>query len=449
MMHVHIVPVTAKKVSMGVVFLYMAVAAVLAPVQAQSDPLMITNFRYLDTYSKTMVSAASMIIEGGKIAAIDDPAYSCVGCQTIDLAGGYIVPGLIDLHQHLGNGGFARQSPRERISLFHNNLYWGITTAFNPSLPKDLLSSLRTAIATNPEHYPRFLTAGRTIGPQEGWGDFKTATVGGLKAAIDAQLNSGAAIIKLSYDDKAWLSGAPLPVFSEAALATAIDYAHKRERRVFVHTTQVSMAKKAILAGADGIITGLISGKIDASFVNMMKARRIVYIATLSAFAAIADNAASAKRQLAFDPNRVNKSGLYQSLGSPIMKQNWLDWWPYSTLVPSKLATLAGNTKKLINAGVTVGMGTDAGTPGVIFGASLLDEMQRHVEIGLSPLDAVVMATHANARILYLSQITGSIEVGKTADLVLMSGDPSKSIDAFKTIKYTVRGGRLFDRRDF
>ena len=430
-------------------FLLASVATFNSPVQAQSEPLMITNFRYLDTYSKTMVSAASMIIEDGKIAAIDDPAYSCVGCQTIDLAGGYMVPGLIDLHQHLGNGGFARQSANERITLFHNNLYWGITTAFNPSLPKDLLSSLRAAIGKNPEHYPRLLTAGRTIGPQEGWGDFKTATVGGLKAAINAQLNSGAAVIKLSYDDKAWLSGEPLPVFSEGALATAIDYAHKRERRVFVHTTQVSMAKKAILAGADGIITGLISGKMDTDFVNLMKNRRIVYIATLSAFAAIADNAASAKRQLAFDPSRVNKSGLYQSLGSPIMKQNWLDWWPYSTAVPAKLATLADNTKKLINAGVTVGMGTDAGTPGVIFGASMLDEMQRHVDIGLSPLDAVVMATRTNARILYLNQITGTIEVGKAADLVLMSGDPSKSIDAFKTIKYTVRGGRLFDRRDF
>lgn len=438
-----------KKASMGALFLCVAITACCAPAQAQSEPLMITNFRYLDTYSKTMVSAASMIIEDGKIAAIDDPAYSCVGCQTIDLAGGYMVPGLIDLHQHLGNGGFARQSNSERINLFHNNLYWGITTAFNPSLPKDLLSSLRAAIDKNPEHYPRFLTAGRTIGPQEGWGDLKTATVGGLKAAIDAQINSGAAVIKISYDDKAWLSGAPLPIFSEGALATAIDYAHKRERRVFVHTTQVSLAKKAILAGADGITTGLISGKIEASFVSMMKARRIVYIATLSAFAAIADNAASANRQLAFDPSRVNKSSLYQSIGSPIMKQNWLDWWPYSTLVPNKLSKLAGNTKKLINAGVTVGMGTDAGTPGVIFGASLLDEMQRHVDIGLSPLDAVVMATHANARILYLNQFTGSIEVGKAADLVLMSSDPSKSIDAFKTIKYTVRGGRLFDRRDF
>jgi len=253
----------------------------------------------------------------------------------------------------------------------------------------------------------------------------------------------------LSYDDKAWLSGAPLPVFSEGALAAAIDYAHKRERRVFVHTTQVAMAKKAIRAGADGITTGLISGKIDAELISMMKSRRTIYIATLSAFAAIADNAASAKRQMAFDPKRVNNSNLYNSLSSPIMAQNWRDWWQYSNMVPGKLATLTANTKKLIDAGVTVGLGSDAGTPGVIFGASLLDEMQRHVELGLTPLDAVVMATRANARILYLDRTVGTIEVGKAADLVLMSSDPSQSINAFKNITYTVRGGRLYDRRDF
>jgi len=418
-------------------------------VHAQSEPLVITNFRYLDVYSKTMVSAASMVIEDGKIVAIDDLSYSCAGCQTIDLDGGYMVPGLIDLHQHLGNGGFARQTTRERLKLFHNNLYWGITTAFNPSLPKDLLAALRGAISKNPEHYPRFLTAGQTIGPVDGWGDFKTATVGGLKAAINAQINAGAAIIKISYDDKAWLSGTPLPVFSEDALAAAIDYAHKRERRVFVHTTQIASAKKAIRAGADGIATGLISGKIDRELISMMKSRRSVYIATLSAFAAIADNSASANRQMAFDPKRVNKSSLYKSLGSPIMAQNWRDWWRYSNMVPGKLATLAANTKKLIDAGVTVGIGSDAGTPGVIFGASLLDELQRHVEIGLKPLDAVVMATTTNARILYLNEIAGTIEVGKAADLVLLSSDPSRSINAFKNITYTVRGGRLFDRRDF
>lgn len=439
---------TGVSATIGLVFL-LCITMLTLPVQAQSEPLVINNFRYLDAYSKTMVSAQRMVIEDGKIAAIDNPDYPCLACQTIDLAGGFMVPGLIDLHQRLGTGGFARQTNRNRLNLFHKNLYWGITTAFNPSLPTDLLSALRGAISQNPERYPRFLTAGQTIGPEGGWGEVKTATVGGLKAAINAQIQAGAVVIELTYDDKAWLAGTSMPVFSENALSAAIEYAHQRERRVFIHTTQVSLAKKAIRAGADGIISGLISGAVDAELINLMKSRRSIYIATLSAFAAIADNAASANRQMAFDPKRVHKSSLYKSLSSQIMTQNWRDWWRLADTVPDKLAGLASNTKKLMNAGVTVGIGSGAGTPGVIFGAALLDEMQRHVDIGLKPLDAVVMATTANARILYLGSIAGSIEVGKTADLVLLSSDPSQSIDAFKNITYTVRGGRLYDRRGF
>lgn len=447
-------PVTEHYTKMQICWRFLfALTALINPfsmmVTAQSEPLVITNFSYFDSYSKTMARAQSMVIEDGKIASIDDDSYACPGCQTVNMEGGYIVPGLIDLHQHLGNGGFAGLDTNGRVDLFHKNLYWGITAVLNPSIPNDVSNALRSVISKNPERYPRFVTAGRTIGPKGGWGDLKTATVSGLKAAVDSQINNGASVIKLSYDDKVWLSGEPLPLFSEDALAAAIDYAHQRERRVFIHTTQVSLAKKAVGAGADGITTGLVVGTVDNELISMMKSRRTLYIATLSAFAAIENNGVSAKRQKAFDPALVNGDGLYQSLGSPIMQQNWRDWYPLSHAISRQIARLRTNTKRMIDAGLSVGLGTAAGTPGVIFGASLPDEMQRHVELGLHPSEALHMATAVNARLLYLSQQTGTIEVGKAADLVLLAEDPTQSIDAFKTIRYTLRGGRLHDRRDF
>ncbi len=417
--------------------------------QAQSDAMVITNFSYFDSYSRTMANARNMVIENGKIAAIDDDTYGCAGCQTIDLVGGFVIPGLVDLHQSLGSGGFARENTNARVSLFHRNLYWGITAVFNPSINSETRLALRKAISKNPPRYPRFQTAGQTIGPKGGWGDLKTATVGGLKAAIDAQISAGATVIRISYDDKAWLTTRPLPMFSEAALSAAINYAHQRERRVFVHASQVAHAKKALRAGADGIVSGLIYGKVDNELISLMKNRRAIYIATLSAYAAIADNGASAKRQMAYDPGRMNKTGLYESLQSPIMKQNWRDWWPLSHLVSRQLARLESNTKALVSAGITVGMGSDAGTPGVVFGAALIDEMQRHVDMGLRPSDAIHMATTTNARILYMNQISGSVEVGKAADLVLLSEDPTQSIGAMKSVQYTVRAGRVYSRGEF
>ena len=390
-----------------------------------------------------------MVIEGGKIAAINDDSYACAGCREIDMAGGYIVPGLIDLHQHLNTGGFGKLSLNERVALFHKNLYCGITSVFNPSVPDDVRAALQLAIKKTPERFPRFLTAGRNIGPEGGWGDLKTSTVGGLKAAVNRQINAGASVIKISYDDNAWLSGEALPLFSQRALASVIDYAHKRERRVFVHTTQVELAKRALTAGADGITSGLIVGTVDSDFINMMKSRRAVYMGTLSAYAAIDDNPASARRQQAFDPDAVHEKGLYTSLTSPIMKQNWRDWYPLSHLVARLQRTLVANTKKLVEAGVNVGIGSDAGTAGVIFGASLLDEMQRHVDMGLRPTDVIYMATMGNARTMFLNRVTGSIEVGKSADLVLLRTDPTQSISAFKTAEYTVRGGHIYSRQEF
>lgn len=418
-------------------------------VTAQSNSLEIVNFSYFDSYSKTMAGGSRLVIEGGKIASLNDNTYACSGCQTIDLAGGFIVPGLIDLHQHLDTGGFAEMDTNTRVSLFRKNLYWGITAVFNPSLPNELHRAVKSATSKMPARYPRFLTAGRMIGPTGGWGNFKTATVGGMKAAITAQISAGASVIKLSYDDKSWLTGKALPLFSENALAAAIRYAHMRERRVFVHTTQVPLAKKALRAGADGITTGLIIGKVDAELISLMKSRRAAYTATFSAFAAIADNAASSTRQKQYDPDLINSASLYSSLASPIMKQNWLDWYPLSYLVGRHQKTLQSNTKRLIDAGINVGLGSDAGTPGVVFGAALLDEMQRHVDMGLRPSDAIYMATMANARILFLNKITGSIEVGKAADLVLLREDPSQSISAFRSVLYTIRAGELYNRQEF
>lgn len=429
--------------------LFLLVLGGAASFAQSSSPLRITSFSYFDSFSRTMVPASSMIIEDGKIVAINDETYTCTSCEEINMAGGYIIPGLIDLHQHLGTGGFGAIDTKKRIELFRKNLYWGITTVFNPSIPGDARKALQVAVRNAPSRYPRFITAGRHIGPEGGWGDFKTATVGGLKAAIQAQINGGAAIVKLSYEDKAWLTGEALPMFSEQAMANAIDYAHKRERRVFVHTNQVALAKKALKAGADGITSGLIVGDVDSELIALMKSRRAAYMATFSAYAAIEDNPAAAARQKAFDPRVVNGNGLYTSLTSPIMRQNWRDWYPLSHMVARLKKTLRTNTAKLINAGLNVGIGSDAGTPGVVFGAALPDEMQRHVDMGVRPADVLYLATTGNARILFLADQVGAVAVGKNADLVLLRQDPSQSISALKTVEYTVRGGQLVARNEF
>lgn len=423
------------------VFIPLFLCLITGTAFAQSEPLALTNLHYFDSYSRTMVSTNRMVIENGTISSIGEDA--CAGCREINLDGGFVIPGLIDIHQHIGDGGFATESTARKIARFKRNLSFGITTAFNPSLPPSVLSQLSAQIEATPNEYPRFLTASRSIGPEGGWGDLQTSTVSGLKAAIERQIEAGAVTIKLSYDNQAWLTGTPLPLFSKSALKTAIEYAHLRERRVFIHATSVKQAKIALESGADGIISGLIDGNVDAELINLFKTNRAIYIATLAPFHAIADVQKSIKMQRQFDPSGVNSKALYDSLASPIMVQNMKDWWPLSGTVTRRLNQLHKNSVALVRGGVMVGMGTDSGSPAVVFGAALGYEMQLHAEMGIRPAEALFMVTLANARILNIDRTVGSIETGKEADLVVLRKDPTKNAEALSSVIYTIRAGRL------
>ena len=84
-----------------------------------------------------------------------------------------------------------------------------------------------------------------------------------------------------------------------------------------------------------------------------------------------------------------------------------------------------------------------AGTDG--FGLELVRELEIYVEAGLTPAEALATATIAPARLVKADQRTGSIDVGKSADLVLVDGDPSKRIGDLRQARIVMMDGRLMD----
>jgi imidazolonepropionase-like amidohydrolase len=99
-------------------------------------------------------------------------------------------------------------------------------------------------------------------------------------------------------------------------------------------------------------------------------------------------------------------------------------------------------------AGVTVMAGTDAPMPGVYPGFSLLEELQLLVDAGIPPIDVLRSASLEPARFLGIANISGSVSVGKRADLVLLDADPSKDIGNTRRIRAVVLDGRLLQRAD-
>jgi len=420
----------------------------IRPMAAPASKMQLTNFYYLSHDSRSMTRGGSMVITDGIITSIDDVVIPCPGCDFLDLEGGFLIPGLMDLHQHLNVGGFAKESVEQKLAILKRDLYWGITTVYNPNIKLPLLAAVRQATAKNPSGYPTVFAAGQNIGVPGGWGDKSVSTYVEFKNAATLQLAGGADNIKVSMDDMSWLSSTPMAQFPGQLLNQAVQLMHANGRRLFLHASQAKDVKTALDAGVDVILHGTVDTALDRETLSRLAAKQIGYISTLALSETISDVRKSVAMQRSFDPDLINGALLYDNLDSDLMATNWRDWWDKSYLLAQKLPILRGNTLALIKAGGLVGIGTDAGTPSIIFGASLPYEMVLHEQLGLSPLAVIRMASYNNARILKIEDHTGSIEVGKEADLVLLRKDPTNSIRAINSTEWAMQNGVITYRRE-
>jgi imidazolonepropionase-like amidohydrolase len=110
--------------------------------------------------------------------------------------------------------------------------------------------------------------------------------------------------------------------------------------------------------------------------------------------------------------------------------------------VARRLGCLKRFVATLQGAGGNVVAGSDTSNPYVIPGASLHRELELLVEAGLSPREALIAATRTAAAFLGQAQMLGTVEVNKTADLVVLGADPVASITAFRHIEIVIRDGR-------
>jgi len=418
------------------------------PIVAPRERTLLKNFLYLNHDTVEMIPADSMLIEDGIITAFDTPETDCVGCNIIDLGGGYVIPGLMDLHQHLNAGGFVKESQAQKIALLRRNFYWGITTVYNPNIRLPLLRAIRAATQKNPLDYPEFFAAGQSIGIKGGWGDVSVTTFQEFKNAATRQLAAGADNVKVSMDDMSWLTSTPQAQFPEKLLKQAAVLMHSNNKRLFLHASQRKDVLAAVRVGVDVILHGTVDKPLSQNTLNILAGKRVGYISTLALSETISDVRSATKKMRTFDPDLMNGAVLYDNMDSELMAINWLDWWNKSNLLAAKLPILRGNTVALVKAGGLVGIGTDAGTPSIIFGASLPYEMHLHEQIGLHPLAVIKMASYNNAKILQIEKRTGSIQIGMEADLVFMRANPTGGIKAINTAEWTMQNGAITFRQE-
>jgi len=392
---------------------------------------------------------AVVIIEGGRITrvgprtAIGVPANATI----VDARGKFVIPGLADMHNHVRSGSLRlQQNPKTNLNVL---LAFGVTTVFNPSVNKTEFADLKSATASDSAPLPRFFGTGPMVTVK---GDTLGTSDGGATPETEAEARSvvkdlkaaGVDAVKVSRDDASWASKQRLPVMKLEVLNALVSEAHREGLKVYAHAPLLDYAKEVLRAGGDGLLHGIIDKPIDQELIDLLIKNRAVYVPTMSLYEDVADMAAWAKRQSAYDERKV-VSAIADGMATPNSVQLVQSILSDTAFTKRRMDIQRANLKKVFDAKVPVVMGTDSGFFGVVMGVSSQIELALMVEAGLTPADALQAATLNAARMLGRDKESGSIEAGKVADLLILDANPLEEIANVRRIHRVVKAGVVHD----
>jgi imidazolonepropionase-like amidohydrolase len=407
--------------------------ALITPVCAEIKVL--KNFTLIDGTGNPAIASVAMVIENGRIVRIGSAQRVTppAGAQVIDLEGKFVMPGIINAHGHIGNTVDLTQDPkfytRENIEKnLRTYASYGVTTVLSLGTDQDLIFKVRDEQRAGRPTYTRVFTAGRGFTLKGGVGGMPSVTYNLENAAeipkdVDALAAKEVDIVKVWVDDS--LGHRPkIPFeFSKAI----IDNAHRDKLRVNAHIFYLADAKQLVNAGLDALAHSVRDQPVDQELIDSMKRHGTWQsAATLTREASMFVYA----KPPAFltDPffTRSVSPAAIATLSDPEYQKKIAADPDFSKYAPM-LEMAQKNLKRLADAGIPYGMGTDTGPPGRFPGYFEHWEMELMVDAGLTPSQVVTAATKGSAEFLHAKDL-GTLEVGKWADLIVLTADPRVNI---------------------
>jgi imidazolonepropionase-like amidohydrolase len=379
---------------------------------AQDQPTRIRAAAVLDGTGKVL-RGATIVVRGSKIAAVETTA---TGPATYDLGRLTALPGMIDVHDHIG-WHFSREgradnrgeTPEQQILYSAENAYVtlmaGFTTIQSPGQPNDV--DLREAIARSSLPGPRILTSIRQLNENSGTPDELRDKVRKLKV-------EGADVIKI-FASKSIRDGGS-QTMSDEQLVAVCGEAKAQGLRTMVHAHSPSSIKAAVNAGCGQIEHGVF---VDEEGLRLMAAKGVY-----------------------FDPNvGVVLQNYFRN------KPKFLGIGNYNEAGFAAMEKGLQINKAMIKKAVATPhlklvLGTDA-----LSGAHgrNADELVERVRQGdQKPMDAIISATSVAAESLNLQTKIGTIAPGFEADIIGVDGDPTSDITAVTRVAFVMKAGKVY-----
>jgi imidazolonepropionase-like amidohydrolase len=415
------------------------------PIWAADNVIALKAERMFDGKSNTLIKNGVVIVQGDKIVDAGSNLAIPNDTQVIDLGDATLAPGFMDAHTHLTldySGDYNLRRLKEvDLNVSEQAIiataYARATVEAGFTTVRDLGSrfvgsrefvdvALRNSINKGVVVGPRMLVATKGIGatgghfdPTSGFRDFlfgrepdySDGIADGadeIRKAVRFEVKNGADVIKAA------VSGGVLsladevdtPQLTPAEMAALVDESHRLRKKVAVHCHGDQAAREAIEAGVDSIEHG-----------SFMKPETLAM---------------------------MKKKGTF--LTPTLMATEWImgkiDNYPPALQAKAKAAAAARSEmfRNAVKMGIKISFGTDAA---VYPHGQNAKEFKLMVDLGMTPIDALKSATANDAELLGVGQKAGTLEKGKLADVIAMSGDPTTDITATERVSFVMKEGKI------
>jgi imidazolonepropionase-like amidohydrolase len=391
--------------------------------------------RLIDGKNDKILDNQTILIQDNRIIAVGAAVQIPSGAKVIDLSAATVLPGLIDTHTHmfLHNGDYNDQLLKEQIAYraiyaavhARQTLEAGITSIRDVETEGAMYAdvALRDAINNGVVPGPRMQAATRALGITGGYSPYGFSPevpmaygaqiadgIEGVRLAVREQIKYGADLIKIYIDHRRGrnMIGDSLtgyPTFSLEETKAMVDEAAKVGIKVAAHVYTSGPAQTAINAGCISLEHGLY---LDDETFRLMAQKGCYWVPTLIAYLRGLENpnASAAARKMSEGTTQRHKATFQRALKIP---------------------------------GLKIAFGSDLtgdhGTNG--------REIEMMVRYGMAPMAAIKAATTVAAELMEWQNKVGSIEAGKLADLIAVSGNPLADIVELQRVKFVMKDGKI------
>lgn len=408
--------------------------------------------KYLLKHANLLDGTKNMSLQENVDVLIEDGIIKEIGKdisfdgQIIDLAGKYLMPGLINLHVHLPGSGYPSKKQKDNKPLvkfvksnFIGHMVGEILTKTYAKV--NLLSGSTTIRSVGGVGYfdalvrdnvnkgkylgPRIVCCNEAVtvlgGHMEGTVSYGAKNEADMVGHIDDQVEHGADWIKIMItggvlDAKKKGEPGEMKMTPEQVKACVVE-AHKLNKKVCAHVESPEGVKVAVENGVDSIEHG---AEATPDIVNELKNRKGVVVCTISpAIPCVYFDCGFEDQDMAVANGKALKKGIIQC------------------------------AKECLKNGITLGMGTDSGCPYTTHYDFWRELEYFHHYLGIDRKESLYIATLGNASILGLEKETGSIEVGKSADFIVSIKNPLDNFDALRNLEMVSLKGNIINNPKF